>query len=121
MASVICAILASLLSLAASAGDYTNYVRLFSFGRTNGANPQAELIEGTDGRLFGTTPEGGLTSEDFPDGAGVVFSLKKDGTDYKVLHYFGDAGDGQHPSGGLVEGKRGTLFGTTREGGTAAK
>lgn len=104
------------------ASDHTNYIRLFSFGGTNGANPQAELIEATDGRLYGMTLEGGLTNQAFPNGMGVIFSLNRDGTDYKVLHYFGcNPLDGKTPHGGLIEGRKGRFYGTTRNGGAAGK
>src|SRR5438552_3372010 len=109
---------ALLFPLAASAGDYTNYLRLFSFAGTNGANPYANLIEASDGKLYGTALEGGLTNAAFPKGAGTAFSLNKDGTEFKVLHYFGSSGtDGQNPFGALVEGRFGALYGTTRNGG----
>src|SRR5438093_7621181 len=49
-------------------GEVTNYVRLFSFGGTNGVNPHADLIEGSDGRLYGAALEGGRTNEAFPQG-----------------------------------------------------
>src|SRR6187455_746104 len=102
------------------AADYTNYVRLFSFGGENGATPVGDLIEGSDGKLYGTTAEGGLTNGSFPNGMGVVFSLNKDGSGFSVLHRFADDGqDGQSPYGGLVEGTNGEFYGTTRNGGTA--
>jgi uncharacterized repeat protein (TIGR03803 family) len=102
--------------------NYTNFARLFSFGGTNGATPSASLIEGTDGRLYGITTDGGLTNETFPQGLGLVFSLNKNGSDYKVLHYFRDDGvDGQKPGGALVEGRFGALYGTTSLGGHAGK
>src|SRR5437867_5749949 len=93
-----------------SNGSYT--------GDTNGARASAGLIEGTDGRLYGVTEEGGFASEAFPRGSGAVFSLNKDGSDYKVLHHFkADGRDGQNPQGQLVEGRYGALYGTTRDGG----
>src|ERR1041385_3805141 len=111
---------AVLIPMTLRAGDYTNYVRLFSFGGTNGANPQCELLDGTDGRLYGTTPVGGLTNEDFPNGMGVVFALQRDGTDYQVLHYFGgNELDGKSPRGALIEGSDGFLYGTTQSGGAS--
>ena len=47
-----------------------------------------------------------------------MFSLNKDGSNYKVLHHFkADGRDGQNPQGELVEGRYGALYGTTRDGG----
>ncbi len=104
--------------LLASAADYTNFARLFSFSGTNGAQPYANLIEGSDGRLYGTTFQGGITNEDFPNGMGVVFALNKDGSGFEVVHFFGGSShDGANPYAELVEGRFGVLYGTTRNGG----
>jgi uncharacterized repeat protein (TIGR03803 family) len=77
------------------AGDLT---RLYAFsGGPDGANPQAGVVQGTDGNLYGTTSSGGLL------GAGTVFRL---GTANVTVP--GDVdGDGKadpiiyRPSGGL--------------------
>lgn len=108
-----------LLATAGISADYTNYVRLFSFGGTNGATPYGSLIEGTDGRLYGVTLEGGLTNTAFPQGVGTVFRLNKDGSGFATIHYFDPSNnDGQRPSAALLEDKTtGTLYGTTMYGG----
>lgn len=100
--------------------EYTNYVSLFSFSGTNGDNPYGDLIEGRDGRLYGVAMAGGLTNSAFPQGSGTVFALKKDGTGFTVLHYFGDeTNDGLGPAGGLIEDRQnGMLYGTTQYGGS---
>jgi uncharacterized repeat protein (TIGR03803 family) len=99
--------------------DFTNYVALFSFDGTNGANPYGDLIEGVDGRLYGVTISDGLTNATFPEGQGTVFCLNKDGTGFTVLHRFGTlTNDGQMPSGALLEDKTNrVLYGTTEYGG----
>jgi uncharacterized repeat protein (TIGR03803 family) len=56
---------------------------LLSPKNANGASPEAELTEGTDGYLYGTTSAGG------PEGTGTVFKLSKDGTDFQLLKSFG--------------------------------
>ena len=48
----------------------------------DGARPETELIEGSDGFLYGVTPVGGT------NGTGVVFKLAKDGSGFTVLHTF---------------------------------
>lgn len=94
-----------------------------------GAYPRAELIEGTDGYLYGTTSAGG------PHGTGAVFRASKDGTAFQTLHTFGavtldSAGklvtpatnpDGMAPSGPLVQGADGYLYGTAGYGGANAR
>jgi uncharacterized repeat protein (TIGR03803 family) len=79
-------------------------------GGSDGETPYAGLID-VKGTLYGTTDQGG--------GAplyGVVYSLSTAGAE-TVLHSFGNGSDGAHPWAGLVNVK-GTLYGTTLEGGT---
>ena len=62
--------------------------------------------------LYGMTTFGGRF------GAGIVFSISTAGRPFKVLHNFGNtSADGQHPYGSLLLAG-GTLYGTTREGGS---
>ena len=77
----------------------------------DGQNPQAGLVEGSDGALYGTTQYGGAYN------AGVVFRVNKDGTGYGVLYKFGGGADGANPQSGLVEAGNGALYGTTPSGG----
>jgi uncharacterized repeat protein (TIGR03803 family) len=95
--------------------DGSGYLILhsFKFDRVDGIRPSAELMEGSDGGLFGTTGQGGTSH------SGTVFRLNKDGSNYRVLHSFGPgySGDGEYPGGGLVEGSDGALYGTTVYGG----
>lgn len=76
----------------------------------NGVYPAAEVIEASDGVLYGTTINGGINN------AGIVFKLNKDGTGFMVLHEF-DGSDGSDPFADLVEGSDGALYGTTTVGG----
>lgn len=70
------------------------------------------LIEGADGRLYGNSSGDGNHS------AGTVFSLNRDGSDYRVLHHFNTSGgDGNYPEGGVIEAGDGRLYGTTSYGG----
>jgi len=83
---------------------------LHSFtGGSDGSEPQAGLIMGRKGNLYGTTYFGGT------DGAGVVFKLASDGKE-TVLHSF-TGGDGVFPSAGLLMDKKGNLYSTTQFGG----
>jgi uncharacterized repeat protein (TIGR03803 family) len=56
---------------------------LLSPKNANGAYPEAELVEGADGYLYGTATTGG------PEGTGTVFKLSKDGNDFQLLKSFG--------------------------------
>ncbi len=92
-------------------GGYS-IVHSFSYSGAVGASPQAGLLLGSDGLLYGTTYAGGS------NGVGVAFSLKPDGSDYVVLHGFGaSSSDGENPEAALLEGADGVLYGTTYAGG----
>jgi uncharacterized repeat protein (TIGR03803 family) len=73
----------------------------------------AEVIEGSDGALYGTTRDAGLNDN------GIVFKVNKDGSDYAVLVKFDGAGQGSSPYGGVVEAGDGKLYGLTSMGGEA--
>jgi uncharacterized repeat protein (TIGR03803 family) len=91
----------------------TNYTVLYSFCGTegDGAYPAALVVQGWDGALYGTTYSGGSV------GAGTVFKLNLDGTDYSVLHSF-NVEDGALPCAPLYHGWDGLLYGTTYSGGS---
>jgi uncharacterized repeat protein (TIGR03803 family) len=94
--------------------DGSEYASLHHFvaGPANGSQPTAALTEGIDATLFGTTYFGGHTNR------GTVFTLRKDGTGFNLLHSFAGAqGDGAYPYASLVRGVDGTLYGTTSQGG----
>jgi uncharacterized repeat protein (TIGR03803 family) len=87
---------------------------LYSFGNgTDGSVPAAPLIE-VKGTLYGTTENGGASNE-CSGGCGTAFSITPGGTE-KVLYSFVGGTDGAHPGTPLAEVK-GTLYGTTSEGG----
>jgi uncharacterized repeat protein (TIGR03803 family) len=84
----------------------------FASGQANGSQPSAGLLEGADGRLYGTTHFGGHTNR------GTVFRLGKDGSQFTLLHSFGSQNDdGANPFAGLVQGPDDTLYGATSAGG----
>jgi uncharacterized repeat protein (TIGR03803 family) len=89
------------------------YANLFGFGFAgDGLGPGGDLIEGSDGALYGTTSGGG------PYGVGTVFKLNKDGSGYSALHNF-NGSDGRWTYNGLLEGSDGMLYGSTYAGGEA--
>jgi uncharacterized repeat protein (TIGR03803 family) len=94
--------------------DGSGYSVLHRFLETGGDGmaPFGELLEGSDGALYGTTCYGGSTNQ------GTVFKLGKDGSGYNILHVFkGAGGDGAQPLAGVIEGSDGNLYGTTHYGG----
>jgi uncharacterized repeat protein (TIGR03803 family) len=96
---------------------------LYSFRNgTDGAFPAAGLID-VKGTLYGTTQYGGAYSTYYcgiygSRGCGTVFTITPSGKE-KVLHSFGNGKDGTNPSTALIEVK-GTLYGTTFDGGSGA-
>ena len=101
----------TVFAISEEGGQY-RLIHAFPNGPHDGARPYAGLIEGSDGKLYGTTVAGGQGSR------GVVFRLNKDGTVYEILRAFSGFGaDGWNPYGAVVEGKDGALYGTTLGGG----
>jgi uncharacterized repeat protein (TIGR03803 family) len=78
---------------------------------TTGGVPNAGLVQGPDGVLYGTTTQGGS------GGAGTVFSVNPDGTGFAVLQNFDNLTTGGDPYGRLAWGADGNLYGTTVTGG----
>jgi uncharacterized repeat protein (TIGR03803 family) len=93
------------------AGTCTN---LYSFSGypTDGGNPQAGLVQGSDGNFYGTTYEGGA------NGAGTVFRISLSGSYSNLYSFSGYPTDGENPDAGLVQGSDGNFYGTTYNGGT---
>lgn len=98
------------------------YTALADFSNALGYEPPAPPIWG-GGDLFGVTIYGGIARPACPSefGCGVVFQMtpRRNGTwAYNVLHQFASSStDGQTPSGGLVIGRTGGLYGVTEYGG----
>ncbi|PSR54837.1 hypothetical protein AHMF7605_15665 [Adhaeribacter arboris] len=62
---------------------------------TDGGNPRGDLVQGTDGRLYGMTSEGGM------NGGGTIFRISTGGT-FNVLRHLNPATDGSVPLGNLI-------------------
>jgi uncharacterized repeat protein (TIGR03803 family) len=92
----------------------TGIVMVASFGGTNGAHPSGRLALGADGSLYGTTVHGG-TNEVANDADGTVFKVATSGALTCLLSFGGV--NGANPTGGLVLGPDGALYGTTSAGG----
>jgi uncharacterized repeat protein (TIGR03803 family) len=89
---------------------------------TDGAAPQAVLVQATNGDFYGTTSNGGANCISL-SGCGTVFKITPDGT-FTTLYSFCAKGtypnctDGWYPAAGLVQATNGDLYGTTLYGGS---
>ena len=75
---------------------------------TDGSNPQGDLVQATDGNLYGMITNGGK-----------IFKLTLSGT-FTVIHTFNSGIEGYYPMGNLIQGKDGNLYGTCSDGGSKA-
>jgi uncharacterized repeat protein (TIGR03803 family) len=83
---------------------------LHSFDGTDGAGPQAGLIQATNGKFYGTTTGGGANGP-----YGTVFEITPSGK-LTTLNSF-DGTDGSEVDGSLVQATDGNFYGTTFQGG----
>jgi uncharacterized repeat protein (TIGR03803 family) len=81
-------------------------------GGSDGANPHAALVQGSDGNFYGTTSKGGTNG-----GYGTVFRISTNGA-LTSLHSFSGTNDGSTPDAALVQGSDGYFYGTTALGGS---
>jgi uncharacterized repeat protein (TIGR03803 family) len=91
---------------------------LHSFSGTDTAYPAGELLEADDGSLYGVTT-GGVVFP-FPAGPsfqvpGAIFQFNPGTGAFAIRHRFTD---GSTPSGRLIQGTDGLVYGTTDHGGT---
>jgi uncharacterized repeat protein (TIGR03803 family) len=93
-------------------GTYT-VLHSFAGWPTDGAGPEAGLIQAANGNFYGTTFAGGAFN------SGTVFEMTPEGT-LGVLHTFaGGTNDGAYPMSALVQASDGSFYGTTEGGGSA--
>jgi uncharacterized repeat protein (TIGR03803 family) len=87
---------------------------------TDGSDPFAGLIQGTDGNFYGTTAYGGSTSCGTGINCGTVFKITPTGTLTTLYSFCAQAGcaDGYFPYAGLIQGTDGNFYGTTNLGGS---
>ena len=84
---------------------------LYSFGGVpDGSNATGSLIQGSDGKLYGSASTGGS------NGFGVVFSLTINGVLAPLWSF--DSSGGSYPAGPLLQASDGKLYGTTALGGS---
>jgi uncharacterized repeat protein (TIGR03803 family) len=80
-------------------------------GNTDGAYPPAGLVRDSAGNLYGTTAQGGSSSN-----MGSIFKVDTSGKE-TILHSFTTPRQGMLPEAGLLLDKAGNLYGTTYYGG----
>lgn len=85
-------------------------IHSFATDGIDGTNPNGPVVQGLDGKLYGTTVWGGTT------GVGTVFVMTTSGGGYKILHNF-QGTDGTNPYSGVVEGSDKFLYGVAARGG----
>jgi len=120
------------VSLVATAQSLTTLHSFSGYNSSNpsasdGADPLANLILGTDGNFYGTTSWGGAYAGPNGTGLGTVFKMMP-GVSETVLHSFSgynannpSASDGSGPAASLVLGTDGNFYGTTPGGGAYNK
>jgi uncharacterized repeat protein (TIGR03803 family) len=101
---------------------------MYSFGASanDGVQPEAPLVQASDGNFYGTTVTGGANScslSGATNNCGTAFRMTPAGQ-VTVLHSFGQGAnsgtltaDGIAPQGPMIQGSDGALYGTTVSGG----
>ncbi len=103
-------------------GTLTTLAALFPLTGRSGFNPfssSEQLVQGSDGNLYGTTTDFG--GSEGPEIDGAIFKLTTNGglaglSSYS-LYFYGGMFDLPIPSSGLVQGRDGSFYGTTFYGG----
>jgi uncharacterized repeat protein (TIGR03803 family) len=100
-------------AMPAQAGSYSVIHSFTGMTQGDGEEPSSALVADSQGRLYGTTFEGGQF------GQGSVYRLTKTGKTWteEVLFSFPSGQEG--PQGGVLIGPAGELYGTTSIGGSS--
>jgi uncharacterized repeat protein (TIGR03803 family) len=96
-------------------------------GGTDGSGPSGGVVFDSAGNIYGVTSAGGsavVCGFDNVDSCGTVYRLAPPAQPggvwtETVLYTFASNSDGYDPSGRLLLGKKGEIYGTTQEGGGA--
>lgn len=96
--------------------DGSDYRALHSFAAlpNDGYHPNAGLVRGVDGLLYGTTERGGRSN------LGTIYRIGENGRDYEIIYHF-EGRDGGNPRAALLLDGAGRFYGTTKTGGVASR
>jgi uncharacterized repeat protein (TIGR03803 family) len=101
---------AALVAFAPTAGMAQKFSVLYAFGAApDGQTPHGALAQGQDGRLYGTTIDGGAS------GTGTVFSVDLSGKESALDSFSGSSG-GINCNTGLSLGRDGNFYGSCPNG-----
>jgi uncharacterized repeat protein (TIGR03803 family) len=110
----LCAVAAIVLPMRTTAVAPTaTFTTLHSFDKADGGRPLAALVQGSDGKLYGTTNRGGNTHD------GTIFDITTGGTLTSLYSFCQPpCANGFRPTSALVQDIEGNFYGTTTLGGT---
>lgn len=89
----------------------STYSTVYSFTTITGALPHGNLMQASNGKLYGMTRYGGSSNK------GVIFSFDYSTNIYTDLFDFTGAPNGERPTGSLIQASNGKLYGGTTLGG----
>lgn len=84
-------------------------------GPPDGADPEAALIQASDGNFYGTTAGAAVQGQC----CGTVFRMQPNGAVTTLVSFADDSGKGLFPYAALVQARDGNLYGTASAGGIA--
>ncbi len=88
------------------------YTKKFDFdGINTGGHPKGNLLNTSNGILYGMTSEGGQFDK------GVLFEYSISTSTLNTLVHFDGENSGAHPNGSLMQATNGNIYGLTTEGG----
>jgi len=88
-------------------GDGSNFDTVFSFNESNGANPENDMLQASNGKLYG------LTSELSGGGYGTMFSINPLTDSFKNIYTFLTGTTGSLPQSNIIQLSNGLIYGMT--------
>ncbi|MCA6363862.1 MAG: hypothetical protein IM638_12555 [Bacteroidetes bacterium] len=87
------------------------FTKKYDFSNTTGSSPMGTLTQGTDGNLYGTTQQGGLSF------TGTIFKFDPVTSVFTHITSFNGASNGAFPYDGMIQLPNGLFYGLTQTGG----